>query len=202
MVSVLTILKPFPNLTNPNIYQRSPQIANYGLLGFFYDQNLSRYLKFYKFSAFLALKTDQSVVQCGHSELFVLFFNCWISIVWYDKSLGNFATICMRLTEIHCFPGKLSQLGTPNVTREDMESLMLRLAEAHSNSLIDEEGNDTHTNWSFSNSFFFAITVVTTIGELHALISYLLYGLDYFFGFTLIYLKHNFNSNWKSWNSI
>lgn len=65
------------------------------------------------------------------------------------------------------FHGKLSLLGTPNVTREDMESLMLRLAEAHSQSLIDEEGNDTHTNWSFSNSFFFAITVVTTIGYGH-----------------------------------
>lgn len=90
----------------------------------------------------------------------------------------------MRLTELHYFAGKLSQLGTPNVTREDMESLMLRLAEAHSNSLIDEEGNDTHTNWSFSNSFFFAITVVTTIGEFYALILYFLDELHCFFKFS------------------
>lgn len=99
----------------------------------------------------------------------------------------------MSLTQLHYFTGKLSQLGTPNVTREDMESLMLRLAEAHSNSLIDEEGNDTHTNWSFSNSFFFAITVVTTIGTVCALISYLVHDKDCYCDITTIYLRQRFN---------
>ncbi|XP_015904277.1 potassium channel, subfamily K, member 16-like [Parasteatoda tepidariorum] len=65
------------------------------------------------------------------------------------------------------FEDKLNRLGDPNVTRADMEGLMLRLSAAHRKSLIDEEGNDTHSNWSFENSFFFAITVVTTIGYGH-----------------------------------
>ncbi|GFU06166.1 open rectifier potassium channel protein 1 [Nephila pilipes] len=65
------------------------------------------------------------------------------------------------------FQDKLDRLGDPNVTREDMERLMLRLSSAHRMSLIDEAGNDTHSNWSFGNSFFFAITVVTTIGYGH-----------------------------------
>ncbi|GIX85230.1 potassium channel subfamily K member 10 [Caerostris extrusa] len=65
------------------------------------------------------------------------------------------------------FQDTLDRLGDPNVTREAMESLMLRLSSAHRMSLIDESGNDTHSNWSFGNSFFFAITVVTTIGYGH-----------------------------------
>lgn len=48
-----------------------------------------------------------------------------------------------------------------------MEQLMRRLALIRSNSFLlgDGDANDTHTNWSFDNSFFFAITVVTTIGK-------------------------------------
>ncbi|KAH8027571.1 hypothetical protein HPB51_007121 [Rhipicephalus microplus] len=35
---------------------------------------------------------------------------------------------------------------------------------------MDEHGQDTHTNWNFYNSFFFAITVVTTIGKTSGLL--------------------------------
>ncbi|CAL1300980.1 unnamed protein product [Larinioides sclopetarius] len=63
------------------------------------------------------------------------------------------------------FQDKLDRLSDGNVTKKEMEALMLRLASAHRQSFTDESGHDTHSNWSFGNSFFFAITVVTTIGN-------------------------------------
>ncbi|KAG8195714.1 hypothetical protein JTE90_002977 [Oedothorax gibbosus] len=65
------------------------------------------------------------------------------------------------------FEDTLDRLGSPNVSRQEVEGLMMRLSAAHKLSLIDEEGNDTHSNWGFGNAFFFAITVVTTIGYGH-----------------------------------
>ncbi|CAL1300981.1 unnamed protein product [Larinioides sclopetarius] len=65
------------------------------------------------------------------------------------------------------FQDKLDRLSDGNVTKKEMEALMLRLASAHRQSFTDESGHDTHSNWSFGNSFFFAITVVTTIGYGH-----------------------------------
>ncbi|KAM7289679.1 potassium channel subfamily K member 4, partial [Ixodes scapularis] len=65
------------------------------------------------------------------------------------------------------FHEKLVSLNHTNLTSAEITQLVSRLADARSKNLINEQGHDTHTNWNFYNSFFFAITVVTTIGYGH-----------------------------------
>lgn len=65
------------------------------------------------------------------------------------------------------FHEKLSVLNHPNLSSSEITEIIIRLADARSKNLLDEEGRDTHINWNFYNSFFFAITVVTTIGYGH-----------------------------------
>ncbi|CAN8008813.1 unnamed protein product, partial [Ixodes pacificus] len=65
------------------------------------------------------------------------------------------------------FAEKLVSLNHTNLTSAEITQLVSRLADARSKNLINEQGHDTHTNWNFYNSFFFAITVVTTIGYGH-----------------------------------
>ncbi|XP_064484867.1 potassium channel subfamily K member 4-like isoform X2 [Ornithodoros turicata] len=74
----------------------------------------------------------------------------------------------LEITEIRRnFHEKLSVISHPNLSSAEITEIIFRLADARSKNLLDEEGRDTHINWNFYNSFFFAITVVTTIGYGH-----------------------------------
>lgn len=71
------------------------------------------------------------------------------------------------VTEQRQFREKLKFFDHPNFTQTEIEHIITTLADAKSMNLVDEHGNITRINWSFYNSFFFAITVVTTIGYGH-----------------------------------
>jgi hypothetical protein len=58
-------------------------------------------------------------------------------------------------------------INHPNITEEHITTMIHKLLVAQDMNLVDHYGNRTHINWSFFNSFFFAITVTTTIGYGH-----------------------------------
>ncbi|CAG2104467.1 unnamed protein product, partial [Medioppia subpectinata] len=66
------------------------------------------------------------------------------------------------------FRDKLKLINHPNISQEHITSMIQKLLAAQDMNLVDRFGNKTEfINWSFFNSFFFAITVTTTIGYGH-----------------------------------
>lgn len=59
-------------------------------------------------------------------------------------------------------------INHPNITQEHITTMIQKLLVAQDMNLVDRYGNKTEfINWDFFNSFFFAITVTTTIGYGH-----------------------------------
>ncbi|XP_054154281.1 potassium channel subfamily K member 2-like [Oppia nitens] len=66
------------------------------------------------------------------------------------------------------FTDKLQLINHPNITQDYITTMIQKLLVAQDMNLVDSYGNKTSfSNWSFFNSFFFAITVTTTIGYGH-----------------------------------
>ena len=62
----------------------------------------------------------------------------------------------------------IKQLNHSQISEQYIRTMIHKLLEAQDNNLIDSYGNQSqYINWSFINSFFFAITVTTTIGYGH-----------------------------------
>jgi len=64
---------------------------------------------------------------------------------------------------------KLKTLNHPNISQTDIKEMIHKFLVARDTNLVDQWGVSTNQNWNFYNSFFFSITVVTTIGYGHLL---------------------------------
>ncbi|KAI2805324.1 hypothetical protein BLOT_004320 [Blomia tropicalis] len=71
-------------------------------------------------------------------------------------------------TILNEFSVHIKQLNHSRISEHYIRTMIHKLLVAQDNNLIDSFGNQSqYINWSFINSFFFAITVTTTIGYGH-----------------------------------
>lgn len=81
----------------------------------------------------------------------------------------------------------IQSLNHPNITEQYIRLVVHKLLVAQNDNLINDFGEQKQSiNWSFINSFFFAITVITTIGYGH-LTATTVFGKCFFFCWRLFF---------------
>ncbi|KPM11334.1 Acid-sensitive two pore domain K+ channel dTASK-6-like protein [Sarcoptes scabiei] len=87
---------------------------------------------------------------------------------------------------LNSFKERISRLNDQNLTAENFNEIIKILLKARDDNLIDSDGNQhAYINWNFINSFFFAITVITTIGYGHLTPSTIIGMIDHHCGCVL-----------------
>ena len=82
---------------------------------------------------------------------------CTYTLVWSQIIQGEY--ICWLMNRILCFSENSSC-----VDQEQFKKLVATIIAAYDEGII-YGNNQSATNWNFGSSYFFAVTVATTIGK-------------------------------------